>query len=184
MESANSLILCGSHVTQQLDTRYVLESVDSKTGKTQWTASHLTGKPRAFTHGEQVHHPVISKGKLIAEPAIYDLLSGRRIGLDGNEDDWSLTRPGHSCGTLSSAGSCIFFRAGNPTVMDLNPDIENNSRISKLAPTRPGCWINIIPASGLVLIPEASAGCICNYSLQTSMAFLPVKNKAMQSLLP
>jgi len=37
----------------------------------------------------------------------------------------------------------------------------------------PGCWINIIPAGGLVLIPEASSGCTCGYPLQTSMAFIP-----------
>jgi hypothetical protein len=39
--------------------------------------------------------------------------------------------------------------------------------------TRPGCWINIIPAGGLVLIPEASSGCTCGFSIQTSMAFIP-----------
>ena len=30
-----------------------------------------------------------------------------------------------------------------------------------------------IPAAGLVLIPEASSGCVCSYSIQTSMAFRP-----------
>ncbi len=41
--------------------------------------------------------------------------------------------------------------------------------------TRPGCWINIIPAGGLVLIPEASSGCTCGFSLQTSIAYIPVE---------
>jgi hypothetical protein len=36
--------------------------------------------------------------------------------------------------------------------------------------TRPGCWINIIPAGGMILIPEASAGCTCGYAIQTSLA--------------
>jgi hypothetical protein len=39
--------------------------------------------------------------------------------------------------------------------------------------TRPGCWINIIPAGGLVLIPEASSGCTCGFALQTSIAYVP-----------
>ena len=39
--------------------------------------------------------------------------------------------------------------------------------------TRPGCWINMIPAGGLLLIPESSAGCTCDYPIQTSMTFMP-----------
>jgi hypothetical protein len=39
--------------------------------------------------------------------------------------------------------------------------------------SRPGCWINMIPAGGLVLIPEASSGCTCGFSLQTSVAYIP-----------
>jgi len=39
--------------------------------------------------------------------------------------------------------------------------------------SRPGCWINTIPAGGLVLIPESSSGCTCGFALQTSLAFVP-----------
>jgi hypothetical protein len=39
--------------------------------------------------------------------------------------------------------------------------------------SRPGCWINIIPVGGLVLIPEASSGCSCPYPVQTSIALAP-----------
>ncbi len=38
--------------------------------------------------------------------------------------------------------------------------------------SRPGCWINIIPAGGLVLVPEASSGCSCNHPIQTSFGFV------------
>jgi hypothetical protein len=39
--------------------------------------------------------------------------------------------------------------------------------------TRPGCWINIIPAGGLVIVPEGSSGCTCGYPLQMSLALVP-----------
>jgi hypothetical protein len=39
--------------------------------------------------------------------------------------------------------------------------------------TRPGCWLNILAAGGLVLIPESSSGCTCAYPIQTSIAFVP-----------
>jgi hypothetical protein len=131
----------------------------------------LKGLPGAFTHGEQVHHPVILGDRLIAEPAIYELATGKRLGPLDMPANWNLKRPGHSCGTLTGAGDCLFFRAANPTVLDLGKSAAG--RFQALAPTRPGCWINILPAQGLVLIPEASSGCVCHFSLQTSMAFRP-----------
>ena len=39
--------------------------------------------------------------------------------------------------------------------------------------SRPGCWINMIPAGGMLLIPEASSGCTCGFPLQTSLAYIP-----------
>ena len=39
--------------------------------------------------------------------------------------------------------------------------------------TRPGCWINMIPAGGLLLIPEFSSGCTCSHAIQTSLALVP-----------
>jgi hypothetical protein len=39
--------------------------------------------------------------------------------------------------------------------------------------SRPGCFINIIPAGGVVSVPEASAGCTCSYPLQGSFAYVP-----------
>jgi hypothetical protein len=40
--------------------------------------------------------------------------------------------------------------------------------------SRPGCFINIIPAGGVISLPEASAGCTCSYPLQASFAYVPV----------
>jgi hypothetical protein len=35
---------------------------------------------------------------------------------------------------------------------------------------RPGCWVNALPVGGLVLLPDASAGCKCSYQNRTWMA--------------
>ena len=175
-----------------MDTEYRIEAFDAQTGKTIWRQSHLEGKPRAFSHGEQNHHPVLlgSTGWVIAEPYAYRLKDGMKLttDLDGKVP-WKLVRPGHSCGTITAGAECLFFRADNPTSLDMSQafrfaeekilspgrsDQISDWKFEKLAPTRPGCWINIIPAGGLALIPEASSGCVCHYSLQTSMAFLPV----------
>jgi len=169
--SGERLIAVGSHLGAGNDTAYRVHCYSAKSGREIWSASHLKGLPGAFTHGEQVHHPVILGDRLIAEPAIYELATGKRLGPLDMPANWNLKRPGHSCGTLTGAGDCLFFRAANPTVLDLGKSAAD--RFQALAPTRPGCWINILPAQGLVLIPEASSGCVCHFSLQTSMAFRP-----------
>ena len=169
--SGEHLIATGSHLGAGNDTAYRVHCYSAKSGRELWSAGHLKGLPGAFTHGEQVHHPVILGDRLIAEPAIYKLATGKRLGPLDVPADWNLKRPGHSCGTLTGAGDCLFFRAANPTVLDLGKSAAG--RFQALAPTRPGCWINILPAQGLVLIPEASSGCVCHFSLQTSMAFRP-----------
>ena len=70
---------------------------------------------------------------------------------------------------MSAAASSLYFRATNPTEYLI--DERRHRKITSVS--RPGCWINIIPAGGLLLIPEASSGCTCDFAVQASMAFLP-----------
>jgi len=170
------LILSGSRLHAS-DSWYRIAALDPKSGKTLWEAEHAKGKAGAHTHGEQLHHPVILGNTLVCEPILYDLATGDRMAPPGEAHDWSIQRPGHSCGTMSGAGQCLLFRANNPTLLDLGVGPRGSDRFFTISPTRPGCWINIVAADGLVLIPEASASCVCHYSLQTSMAFQAVPNQ-------
>ena len=167
------LVLTTSVDAPNSTARYFLRVLDAQSGDELWSADHLHVKGGLY-HGEQVHHPVILGNRLVAEPVIYDLSSGAVINPDGGASPWQINRPGHSCGTMSGAGDFLFFRASNPTMLDLTDQTSGADRFTRLAPTRAGCWINVLPAQGLVLIPEASASCVCSYALQTSMAFRPV----------
>ncbi len=162
---------------------YVIRVLDADNGSLAWEGKHRHIRQGLF-HGEQVHHPVVlncpdGKVVLVAEPYLYDLATGERMVPADASVDWALRRPGHSCGTLSGAGHCLFFRAGNPTVLNLS-----TNSFTPLSPTRAGCWINMIPAGGRLLIPEGSASCVCNYSLQTSMAFAPVGTEVANAAIP
>ncbi len=95
-------------------------------------------------------------------PLAYELDGGKPV------DTWRLRRSG-GCGTFSASADAMFFRARNPTTCNLADGTQ--AKLTKV--TRPGCWINIIPAGGLVLIPEASSGCTCNFAVQTSLALTP-----------
>ena len=143
---------------------------DAATGEELWSATHANNRSgTGGDHGEQVHHPLLRGRTLIVEPLAYDLDTGHVVDPTGGQG-WSIPARG-GCGTISASSNALFFRDGHPTILDLVP---GGGRRKLTEVTRPGCWINVLPAAGLVLVPEASSGCVCAYPVQTSMAFLPV----------
>ena len=163
------LLLLGSR-NEGKYVRYHARAFDGGDGAGRWRSSHNhTTEIVGGEHGEQVHHPVIANGIVFAEPVAYNLQTGERVNPKGEAEPWSMkSRTG--CGTMSGSAYCLFYRDSNPNMYD--PDTGSHQKITDVS--RPGCWINIIPAGGLVLIPEASSGCTCNYAIQSSMAFIPI----------
>lgn len=130
------------------------------TGEQRWQQSFNTGKRPNLDHVEQDRHPAIVGSRLIVEPNIYDLRNGKLI---------DTFQRGYGCGTISASANDHFFRSGNPAYYNLT-----TKKITPLnSVTRPGCWINVITSDGLVLAPEGSSGCICQYPIQCSMIFAP-----------
>ena len=119
------------------------------------------------------HRPIIVGSRIIAEPWSYDLKTGKQITrihpLTGKEVPWSFMRPGHHCGMNTAAPNMLFFRSGFTAFYDLQSD----SGTRHFAGHRLGCWINAIPANGLVMIPEASAGCVCLFSIASTVVMEP-----------
>jgi len=119
------------------------------------------------------HRPIIIGNQIIAEPWAFDLYTGEPImtshPLTGEQTPWSFARPGHHCGAISATPSMMFYRSGFTAYYDLEAD----SGTRHFAGHRLGCWINTIPANGLVMIPEASAGCVCLFSLAATVVFEP-----------
>jgi len=142
---------------------YDVHGYEAATGKHVWAASQNQNQGVNGDHGEQDHHPAIVRGMVYQEPYAYNLRTGARRA------SWKFLRGGHGCGTVSASANAFFFRAGNPVMCDLATGAK--TKVTQVS--RPGCWINIIPAGGMLLIPEASSGCSCNYSIQSSMAFAP-----------
>ncbi len=143
---------------------YHLTAHAADTGEPLWEASHRESWGGGGTHGEQTHHPAVTGGTVYLGTAAYDMQTGERRA------DWKWGRTGHGCGTISASTGHLFNRGANPQVTRLS----DGKRFKINGVSRPGCWINILPAGGLVLIPEASSGCTCNFAIQASMAFRPV----------
>jgi hypothetical protein len=113
-------------------------------------------------HGEQVQHPAIVGEMIYGNGFACKLATGESI------EGWKWQKSPY-CGTLSTSAACAFSRYDTPWMFDLKTSAHTVLNTS----VRPGCWINIIPAGGLILIPEASAGCTCGYAIQTSLALAP-----------
>lgn len=137
---------------------------DSKNGSFRWSRA-VSYRVRPIVIGDTLH----------TEPWAWDLATGEprtRVNpITGQQDRWQFARAGHHCGLPIGSPNCLFFRSMNLGYYDLNRD----DGTMHFGAQRPGCWINFIPAGGLVLMPEASAGCMCPFPNMCSVAFQPTE---------
>ena len=169
--SKSVLLVTGSY-NKGSYAHYALFAFDGSTGENLWRDSYRAGNTRwdnrsdkstiNGSHGEQWQHPVIIGKTVILPPYDFNLHTGKR-------GDLYLTRGGHGCGGLSGSASNLFARGSNPKIYDIKGE-QSGDPITRVS--RPGCWINIIPAGNIVSIPEASSGCTCDYPIQTSFVFV------------
>ncbi|MDP6526152.1 MAG: PQQ-binding-like beta-propeller repeat protein [Kiritimatiellia bacterium] len=178
---ADTIIVTGSHYRkvsaeerrgrqkpdQPMRTRYEVFAVDCSKGKPLWSRLFTPNRDHELngSHGINIQHPSIVDDTVYGPGFAFNIRSGKDI----NGWRWEV---GQKCGTVSTSREYAFCRFSKQKFCYIfSLETGENAPLSKAS--RPGCWINIIPAGGLVLVPESSAGCTCEYSVQTSMAFLP-----------
>ena len=103
--------------------------------------------------------PLINGGTIVAYPSAVDLVTGEVKSLGFSKS--------YGCGQLSGSKFLLLFRSATMAYFDLArlAGVENYGGI------RPGCWINALPVGGIVLLPDASAGCRCSYQNRAWAAF-------------
>ena len=115
--------------------------------------------------------PIVVGDTFHAEPWAYDLQTGeqktRIHPITGREEAWQFARPGHHCGCPAAAPHALLFRSYTIAWYDLDRDFGTQHFGSQ----RPGCWINFIPANGLLMVPEASSGCMCPFPNACTIVF-------------
>lgn len=125
-----------------------------------------------------LRRPVIVGDKIYVEPRACDLFTGkikmRAHPITGKQVQWEFLRPGHCCSITSASPSMLLYRSYSTAFYDLAED----RGITIFGGIRPGCWINMIPANGLLLMPEASSGCTCSFPIKCSVAFKPRHKKS------
>ena len=126
-------------------------------GSLLWEESHEAGKNH---HSGHLQHPVVIGDTYYSDQRAFSLRDGKLLRTDLPER--------RGCGTMSAALNSIFYRHYYHGQWDL----QTNQR-TQFEGLRSGCWLGMIPAGGLLLAPEASAGCSCENAIQTSVGYMP-----------
>lgn len=106
--------------------------------------------------------PLINDYTVYAQGGAWDLLSGEQRPFNFSRS--------YGCGVLAGSRHMMVYRSATLGYFDL----LKNEQTENYGGMRPGCWINALPAGGLVLVPDASAGCVCSYLNQSWIALEPV----------
>ncbi len=115
--------------------------------------------------------PVLVNDWFVTRPTALDLRTGEPVTVrDPRLRPWSANRLG-ACGQMSASSHLLFYRIGSISMTS----VETGKSAGAFLGMRPGCLINIIPAGGIVVVPEASSGCVCPHAaLQSTVALVPM----------
>ena len=170
MYANGHVVLCGANANGHYWKQFLagefstrkLVVLDATNGEELWSKN-----------ANYMNRPAIVGSEIYAEPWAFELHTGkpktRLHPLTGKESEWRFSRPGHHCGVITATPNMMFFRSGFIGYYDLYED----SGTRHFAGQRLGCWVNAIPGNGLVMIPEASAGCVCQFSIASTVVMEP-----------
>ena len=105
-----------------------------------------------------VTRPILTGRTIYAQGGSWDLLTG-------DDQPFDFTRS-YGCGQIAASKNLLLFRSATMSYKDLTRDAGTEN----FGGVRPGCWINTLPVGGLVLVPDASAGCKCSYQNRSWVA--------------
>jgi hypothetical protein len=119
-------------------------------------------------HADQADtvQPMIIEG-VFYSPDAYDLQTGRPLTWPGSGKRMTL-RAGTGCSTYSGCPTLAMSRFSSLGFKDLAGGFGSFT----YPLVRSSCWINMIPAGGLVVVPEGSSSCQCAYNYKTSLALM------------
>lgn len=119
------------------------------------------GKLKWETEADYKSRPLLNQDTIYAQGGAWDVLTGA-------EKPFNFKRS-YGCGILAGSRHMMVFRSATLGYFDLT----QNEASEDYGGIRPGCWINAIPAGGLVFVPDASSGCKCSYLNQSWIALRP-----------
>jgi outer membrane protein assembly factor BamB len=116
----------------------------------------LWGKKAAYKS-----RPLLVDRTIYAQGGAWDLLTGETLKFELDRS--------YGCGQLTASAHLTLYRSATLGYHDF----ASSKGTTNYGGMRLGCWINAIPAAGMVLVPDATAGCRCSYQNQAWVALQP-----------
>lgn len=158
-----TLALSNAHDTLVMSYQPTRFKLPSEIGGRMAAFTASTGAPRWDVEAKYVTRPLINGKTIYAEGAALDLVTG-------DKKTFPLKRS-YGCGQLAGSTNLMVFRSATLGYYDL----LSPKGVIDYGGLRPGCWINAIPAGGIVMVPDATAGCQCSYLNQAWIALHPIE---------
>ncbi len=114
-----------------------------------------TGEPIWSRDATYKTRPIIQGERIVAQGGAWNLLTGDQL-------PWAFKRS-YGCSQLVASSRMLLFRSATLGYADLDHEYQTEN----FGGMRPSCWINAIPASGMVLVPDGSAKCVCSYQMRS-----------------
>ena len=144
------------------NSKFHIYTFNAKTGESGWSKSSNWADDH---HSGHMQHPVVTSDKLYLQPNGYDLATGEILTTKMGKRE--------GCHTYVGAGDALLYRGKARQISMWSKETESVTSWPRL---RPSCWLNTIPASGMILIPEGGGGCSCGGWMETSLGFIPRKH--------
>lgn len=141
--------------------RHTFFALPSETGGRLAGFDLETGRRRWDQEAEYQTRPLINDYTVYAQGGAWNLITGEPI-------PFHLERS-YGCGQISASKNLMLFRSATLGYRDLS----RSEKTENYGGIRPSCWINAIPANGLVLVPDGSSKCLCSYQMKAWFALQP-----------
>ena len=142
------------------DTRFKLIS---EVGERMAAFRASTGDKLWDVEARYSSRPVLNDTTIYVQPGAWDLMTGEK-------KDFHFERS-YGCGTIAGSKHLLAFRSATLGYRDLSSE----KGTVNYGGIRPGCWINTLPAGGLLLMREASNRCVCSYLIKATIALQPMQ---------
>ena len=146
--------------------QYHFQKLNAKTGELIWEKKNAA-QGQGASHNEIVANPIILKEAIWCIPP--SAKTTKISTKDGSTSGVPVGGRGKGCSLVAASNHISVYRSNKIGVTDFEK--ETNTAISLV--NRPSCFLNLIPAGGMVLMPEGSLGCVCGFPYQGSMVLAP-----------
>jgi len=165
MSYSNGFLYVSSSTHSPKGITYHFQKIDAENGTTKWS-SKTPYKKSLFSHNAVVGHPILFDDTLWSIPP-----GGNPAKISIVDGSYKYLPKGRNkcCAMAMASKHIAVFRNGTIHYVDL--DSQDQGLLTHV--NRPSCWMSTIPAGGVLMMPEGSLGCVCDYPYQGSIVLAP-----------